>query len=251
MAAAPRAGYRGPPSSTPQKGDLAMPTTTPVTEPAEPRRARRLERPGWRDLRLVVGVLLVLLSVAGGTRLVASLDDTTAVYAATRDLLPGQPVGEEDVVPVPVRIEEHLGRYVDGSTPLQPGTYLLRQVQAGELVPAAALGTARQALDKTVSVPVDVAAARMLATGSVVDVWVSRRDPDAVGEEYLDPERLLDGAVVDHVPAASSGLGAGVGRTAVQVVVPADRVGELIAAVDQGSRTTLVPAPRATGEQGR
>lgn len=228
-----------------------MPTTTPGTEPTEPRRARRLERPGWRDLRLVVGVLLVLLSVAGGVRLVASFDDTTPVYAATRDLLPGQPVGDTDVVPVPVRMEEHLGRYVDGSAPLQPGTHLLRQVRAGELVPAAALGTAREALDKTVSVPVDVSAARTLEAGTVVDVWVSPRDPDAVGEAYLDPERLLAGAVVDHVPAATSGLGAGVGRTAVQVVVPADRVGEVIAAVDQGSRTTLVPAPRAASEPGR
>lgn len=228
-----------------------MPTTTSADAAAEPRRVRRLERPGWRDVRLVVGVLLVLLSVAGGIRLVASLDDTTPVYAATRDLLPGQPVGEGDVVAVPVRMEDHLARYVDGSAPLQPGTHLLRQVRAGELVPAAALGTAREALDKTVSVPVDVSAARTLEAGTVVDVWVSRRDPDALGEAYLDPERLLAGAVVDHVPAASSGLGAGVGRTAVQVVVPADRVGDLIAAVDQGSRTTLVPAPRAGSEQGR
>jgi hypothetical protein len=50
------------------------------------------------------------------------------------------------------------------------------------------------------------------------------------------------------VPAETTGLGAGLGRAAVQVVVPADRVGEVIAAVDQGSRVTLVPAPRADEE---
>ena len=85
--------------------------------PARP--ARRLQRPGWRDLRLVVGLLLVLLSVAGGLRLVASLDDTTPVYAAARDLLPGQQVGEGDLVAVPVRMGEPLGGYVDGSAPRQ------------------------------------------------------------------------------------------------------------------------------------
>ena len=126
-----------------------MPTTTSADDAAAPRRV------GWSspaaDVRLVVGVLLVLLSVAGGIRLVASLDDTTPVYAATRDLLPGQPVGEGDVVAVPVRMEEYIARYVDGSAPLQPGTHLLRQVRAGELVPAAALGTAREALDKTMA----------------------------------------------------------------------------------------------------
>lgn len=219
--------------------------------PPERRTARRLERPGWRDLRLVVGVLLVLLAVAGGTRLVMALDDSTPVYAAARDLLPGQPVGEDDVVVVPVRMGEQLARYVDGSVPLEPGTHLVRGVSAGELVPASALGTQRQALDKTVSVPVDHTALRGLAGGSVVDVWVSRRDPDAVGEAYLDPALLLAGAVVDHVPAEAGGLGAGLGRASVSVVVPADRVGDVIAAVDQGARVTLVPAPRSAQPQGR
>jgi hypothetical protein len=142
---------------------------------------------------------------------------------------------------------EQLSRYVDGSVPIEPGTFLVRQVRAGELVPATALGTARQALDKTVGVPVDAAAARSLATGAVVDLWVSRRDGEAVGEAYLDPELLLAGAVVDEVPAETTGLGAGLGRTAVQVVIPADEVGRVIAAVDQAARITLVPAPRAAG----
>lgn len=225
--------------------------TSTVPGGAPPRAARRLQRPGWRDLRLLVGLLLVLVSVAGGIRLVASLDDSTPVYAAARDLLPGQPVTHEDVVPVPVRMGDQIDRYVDGSVPLEPGTFLVRQVREGELVPVAALGTAREALDKTVGVPVDAAAARSLATGAVVDVWVSRRDGEAVGEAYLDPELLLSGALVDDVPAEATGLGAGLGRTAVQVVVPADEVGKVIAAVDQAARITLVPAPRAASGSGR
>lgn len=215
------------------------------------RGARRLRRPGWRDLRLVVGLLLVLVSVAGGVRLVASLDDTTPVYAAARDLLPGQEVDADDLVAVQVRLGDQAGRYVDGSAPLEPGTHLLRQVGEGELVPAAALGTARRALDRSVGVPVDAAAARALAAGTVVDVWVSHRDDEAVGESYLDPEMLLAGAVVESVPSQSGGLGSRLGRTAVQVVVPADEVGRVVAAVDQGARITLVPAPRAEGGSGR
>ena len=217
----------------------------------EARRARRLEPPSWRDLRLVVGALLVLLSIAGGTRLVASLDDTTPVYAAAHDLLPGQPVREGDLVPVDVRLGDTAVRYVDGTSPLQQGTHLVRPVAAGELVPATALGTARQALDKTVSVPVDAVAARSLVQGSVVDVWVSTRDDEGVGESYRDPTLLLPAAVLDQVPAESGGLGSGLGRTAVQVVVPADRVGDLIAAVDQEARVTLVPSPRAVPTEGR
>lgn len=231
------------------RGQVAVRGTDERRE--RPRQARRLERPGWRDLRLVVGLLLVLLSVAGGARLVASLDDTTQVYAATRDLLPGQPVAAQDVVAVDVRLDDALARYVDGSAALAPGTHLVRAVAAGELLPAAALGTARQALDKTVSVPVDVAALHTLAAGSVVDVWVSHRDGDALGEAYLDPQLLLAGAVVERVPQEGTGLGAGLGRSSVAVVVPADRVGDVIAAVDQGARVTLVPAPRSAGGSDR
>lgn len=213
--------------------------------PPGPREARRLQTPRWRDLRLVVGLLLVLLSVAGGVRLVTALDDTTPVYAATRDLLPGQPVAEGDVVAVQVRMGGELARYVDAQEPLAPGTHLVRQVSAGELLPASVLGTARQALDKTVNVPVDPSALLGLSTGAVVDVWVSDRDPDAVGVAYLDPQLLLAGAVVDRVPQQTSGLGAGLAGASVSVVVPADRVGDLIAAVDQDARMTLVPAPRS------
>lgn len=219
----------------------------PAETQEAPRQARRLQRPGWRDLRVVVGLLLVLLSVAGGARLVAGLDDTTPVYAAARDLLPGQPVSAQDVVTVDVRLGEGSSRYVDGATALATGTHLLRPVAAGELIPAAALGTAREALDKTVSVPVDTRSAGTLSTGSVVDVWVSRRDTEALGEAYLDPELLLAGAVVDHVPPEGGGLGSGLGRSSVAVVVPAVQVGAVIAAVDQGARVTLVPGPRSAG----
>lgn len=216
-------------------------------ERAESPRARRLRRPSWRDSRLLVGVLLVLLSVAGGVRLVASLDETTPVYAAARPILPGQEVAAEDVVAVRVRMDAPMAHYVDGTQRLAPGTVALRQVARGELVPAGALGTASEARDKTVTVPVDPAAAQTLTVGTTVDVWVSRRDPEQVGTAYLDPELLLSRAVVAATPASSNALGMGIGRAAVQVVVPADRVGAVISSVDQEAKVTLVPSPGGPG----
>ncbi|MCE0486489.1 hypothetical protein [Ornithinimicrobium sediminis] len=221
-----------------------------MSEVAVPQ-ARRLQRPGWRDVRLVVGVLLVLLSVLAGARLVAAVDDRTPVYAAARTLLPGQEVMAADLVPVPVQMDDSLPAYLDGSRGLEPGTFALRAVEQGELVPAAALGTAREAKDKTVTVPVDPAAASTLGAGTVVDVWVSRRDPDEAGVRYLEPELLLEQAVVAQVPSETGALGMGVGRAAVQVVVPADEVAAVIAGVDQEARMTLVPAPRAAQGPGR
>ena len=213
--------------------------------------ARRLQRPSWRDTRLVVGVLLVLLSVLGVARLVASFDQTTPVYAATRALVPGQELTDADVAPVAVRMDGILTGYVDGAQALQPGTYVLRPVGEGELVPAAAIGTARQSQDKTVTVPVDPAAASTLGVGTVVDLWVSRRDPEEAGVRDLDPELRLEQAVVAQVPSDPGALGMGVGRTAVQVVVPAGDVAAVISSVDQEARVTLVPAPRAEAGPGR
>ncbi len=209
--------------------------------------ARRLRRPGWRDTRLLVGALLVLVSIAGGVRVVAALDESTPVYAAARPLLPGQEIVTEDLVPVNVRMEAPLAHYVDATQALAEGTVALRQVGEGELIPAESLGSASQAHDKTVTVPIDPATAQTFTVGTVVDVWVSRRDPDQTGTAYLEPELLLSRAVVARTPSTSNGLGMGIGRAAVQVVVPADRVGDVISSVDQEAKVTLVPAPGAAG----
>ncbi len=46
--------------------------------------ASRLRAPSWRDSRLLVGVLLVVLSVVLGAVVVARADDRVPVYAAAR-----------------------------------------------------------------------------------------------------------------------------------------------------------------------
>lgn len=209
--------------------------------------ARRLRLPGWRDTRLLVGVLLVVLAVAGGIRLFSTLEDTTAVYAAAHPILPGQEVLDEDLEPVGVRMEAALSHYVDATQPLAAGTVALRQVDEGELVPAGALGTTSQTRDKTVTVPVDPASAQTLTVGTVVDVWVSRQDDEQVGTAYHEPELLLSSAIIARTPSTGNGLGMGVGRAAVQVVVPGDQVGAVISSVDQEAKVTLVPAPGGSG----
>lgn len=216
-----------------------------MSHPSPP--ARRLQRPSWRDARLLVGVLLVLLSVLAGSWIVARADDTTPVYTAARPLLPGQEVSESDLVVTSVRLDDALTAYVDSSQGVPENSYALRAVQVGELVPADALGSAREAKDKTVAVPIDPTAASILEVGSVVDVWVSRRDPDEAGVRFVDPELLLEGAVVAEVPPGGGSLSVGVGRTAVPIIVPSEDVGSVISSVDQEARITLVPAPDQRG----
>ena len=68
--------------------------------------ARRLRRPGWRDPRLAVGVLLLCGSVLLGARVLASADDTVAVWGTRTSLVRGQEVSSDDLVALQVRFAD-------------------------------------------------------------------------------------------------------------------------------------------------
>jgi len=123
--------------------ELAKPTAT------------RLRKPSWRDTRLIVGVVIVILSMTVGAKAIAAADDTLPMYAAVSALVPGQPVTQRDVRRVEVQLGADRVRYVAADHDIAPDTVALREVRPGELVPSSALGP-RSAIDlKPVSVPVD------------------------------------------------------------------------------------------------
>ncbi len=213
--------------------------------------AARLRRPSWRDTRLVVGVVLVLLSMAVGAKVIAAADDTVPMYAAAASLVPGQPVTQGDVRRVDVQLGANRGSYVAADHDIAPDTFALRDVRAGELLPRSALGTRADVNLKPVSVPVDGGGAAQLAAGSIVDVWVNAKDPSSAAEKYGKPVKTLEAAPVVRAPdAGDGGLGGATGTTAVQIMVPEDGVQALIAAIDQGAKITLVPVPGSPAKAG-
>ena len=213
--------------------------------------AARLRQPSWRDTRLVVGVVLVLLSVAIGAKVIASADDTVPMYAAVASLVPGQPVTQKDVRRVDVQLGADRTRYVAADHDIAPDTFALRDVRPGELLPASALGTRADIDLKPVSVPVDSGAAAQLAAGSIVDVWVNAKDPTSAAEKYGNPVKTLEAAPVVRTPDTSGGgLGGASGTTPVQIMVPEASVQALIAAIDQGAKITLVPVPGSPTKAG-
>ena len=213
--------------------------------------AARLRKPSWRDSRLVVGLVLVLLSMAIGAKVIASADDTVPMYAAAAALVPGQPVTQKDVRRVDVQLDANEGRYVAADHDIGPNTFALRDVRPGELLPRSALGTKADVNLKPVSVLVDGGAAAQLTAGSIVDVWVNAKDRSSGADKYGNPVKTLEGATVVRTPDTSGGgLGAASGTTAVQVMVPDASVQALIAAIDQGARITLVPVPGSPSRAG-
>ena len=213
--------------------------------------AARLRKPSWRDSRLVVGVVLVLLSMAIGAKVIASADDTVPMYAAAASLVPGQPVTQRDVKRVDVQLGADRSKYVAADHDIASGTFALRDVRPGELLPRSALGTKADINLKPVSVPVDGGGAAQLAAGSIVDVWVNAKDPSSAAEKFGNPVKTLEAAPVVRTPDTSGGglVGAS-GTTAVQIMVPEASVQALIAAIDQGAKITLVPVPGSPTKAG-
>lgn len=216
-------------------------TQHPGALPAPP--ASRLRPPSWRDPRLVVGVLVVLLAVVLGARVIGAADETEPVYVAARTLTPGDAVDEGDVRVVRVRLDD-ASRYLTAATAVPQGLVALRSVGEGELLARSGLGEAA-ALDlKPVGVPVEGARPAGLVKGARVDVWVALPDLERAGS-FADPERVVEAAEVSEVSESGSTLGSG-GASTVQVLMAEEPLRTTLSALANGADIALVLVPGGT-----
>jgi hypothetical protein len=178
---------------------------------------RRVRPPRWLDLRLVLGVLLVLGSVLLGARVVTAADATVPVWSAAGDLAAGTVLGRDDLVAVSVRLEGAAGAYLATSTHPE-GRVLGRAVRAGELLPRSALeeptGLVQLALPvQSGYVPPS------LARGQVVDVYaVADPSVGATGQTGGDVDLVVSRAPVQAVTGRGDGV-LSTATTTVQVVI--------------------------------
>ncbi len=204
----PDRGHDGPVSRN--LGSSAIPSSLHQTAPSAVRpavpAAARVTRPGWRDPRLWVGVLIVAISVVAGARLLASADDSVGVWAVGRDMGAGDTVTSADLVVRQVRFAEagDLDHYFDADAAVPADLQLLRGVGAGELLPRAAVGPPGD--EGLLQLPVAVDAEQVpptVAAGSVVDVYVlpsgggrcaSRCAPVLTGSRWSPPRRWTRGS---------------------------------------------------------
>ena len=152
---------------------------------------------GRRDVRLGVGVALVVISVLLGGRLVATSGDRVVVWSLRESLAAGTTLHEEDLVAVPAAADG-VGAYVPQSSQVT-GRTLGRDVGAGELLPAAALADVAPMDRRLVTVAVDpLHAPPGLARGERVDVYVSPKDGASTGSDGVTvlPALVLAGALV-------------------------------------------------------
>ncbi|WP_427018640.1 hypothetical protein ACQCSX_08965 [Pseudarthrobacter sp. P1] len=201
--------------------------------------AARLKKPSWKDPRLLVGLLLVLASIASVAAVVGNADQTTEVYAARETLAVGQPVTGDAVVKVRVRLGDLEPTYFTAAQALPEHQVAVRMVGKGELVARSSLGRV-DALDrKPAGLNIEDALPKEVVVGSRVDVWVSL--PDAKNG-YAEPQLLLPGAEVAALAPGSTALGA-TKATALHVLVSDAQMPKLLGALANKAKVAVVWNP--------
>jgi hypothetical protein len=209
--------------------------------------AVRLRRPSWRDSRLLIGVLIVLASVAIGARVVAAADDSVPVFAAASALPSGHAITAADLRVVRVHLDGGVAGYLSARSGVPADLVSTRPVGAGELIPSAAVGPASALTRRPVAVPMPAPLPAGLKPGAAVDVWASAKQGGTASSGYLPPTRIAQGVEVYAISAAGGGLAAATGDS-VQILLEEGELRALLDALANGAKVAVVPAPALTDD---
>lgn len=202
--------------------------------------ARRLKRPSWRDPRLGVGVVLVGLSVAAGTWVVAAAGRTEEVWAASGVITPGESLADQ-LVPVAVT-PELVGRYLPAGT--EPEGTVDRVVGKGELVPRAAVVPREEIALRAVVVGAGTSLAAGVVEGARVDVWFNPAVRASQEDDQGRADLVAEDVIVARVSQEDSPFAGGEHGAVELLLEPADLPAAMQAMAGDGS---IVIVPRAAG----
>ncbi|OAE02341.1 hypothetical protein [Arthrobacter sp. OY3WO11] len=201
--------------------------------------AARLKRPSWKDPRLLAGILLVLVSVAGVVFLVGSADRTTEVFAARDGIAVGERLTQENVVRAKVRLGDTESQYVTAESGLPEGVVAVQRIGKNQLVPRASLGAVDELDRKPVALSIDETLPAQAVAGARVDVWVAQ--PDA-RNGFSEPKLLLSGAEIAEVTTGSTALGSSK-KAVLMVLVEDSHMPALLGAQANGAKISVVWNP--------
>lgn len=196
---------------------------------------RSSRRAPWADARFLIGILLIVVSVAGVWVVVAAARQTTPVLAAARTVVPGELLADADLTVVDVALGQAAAAYATADAVLE-GSVATRTIRAGELVPAAALGDAADARSTTVVLRSAVDVPASVEAGTLVEIWAS---PLLERGLYDTPRILVADATVVSVTRDDSMMGGG--AATAEVVIPRADVATVLAAISDSAAISVVP----------
>src|SRR3954465_8368167 len=151
-----------------------------MTDPAAASRSR-FSKAGRNapDLRLVLGVLLVVGSVAGVYGIVAAADRRVTVYAAASALTPGERIDAGDLVQRSVALDGSDRLYLAVGRVPRGGRVVPQPVAKGELLPTSSVGSTSGVRSTSLVLQLATRVSGAVVPGAAIDIWAAA-DSDAV-----------------------------------------------------------------------
>ncbi|HKT57575.1 MAG TPA: SAF domain-containing protein [Microbacterium sp.] len=208
---------------------------SPYLDAGPVRRAPKPHRP-WRDIRLLLGVVLIVASIAGVWAVVALSQQTQPVLVAAHRILPGQTVGPADVKLADAALGESRDVYLTTTAAVGASSIATRTIGAGELVAKDAVAGAETATTTTVTVHTAQDVPSAVREGSDVDVWAAAARE---GGGFDRPEVIVPHATVASVTRDKGVMGGS--DAGVELVVPRDDVAAVLAAIANDAALSVVP----------
>lgn len=209
-----------------------------------PSETQRYKRPGLKDPKLVLGLLLILISMIGVVGIVRFANKTEPFYMASTDLKIGDALTSANLKVVDVQLGDAAPNYVSADVELKPGTVATQPMKAGELITSSGITDELKDGRRLATLLMDHYAVSSFKSGDRVDVWVSFKREGS--NDYEEPQSLVSHAEIHSVTAQESIIG-GTGKTAVELWVNADQLGQVLNASNGGAAINLIPA--AYGEE--
>jgi hypothetical protein len=208
--------------------------------PDAPTASRR--RPVAIDARLLIGIALVVGSVAGVFAIVGAGDRRVSVYAAASSLSPGEQIDADDLLVRRVSLDGAEDLYLSGGLP-EGGLVAVGAIRAGELISRSAVSTAQGDRSSSLVLQLSGRVSAAVVPGAVVDIWsapATSGDIAAVGG--FGPPIVLSGDAVVVRVVDDDGIVAASDSDAVEVLVPRTRIARILQAIANGDALAIVPA---------
>lgn len=196
----------------------------------------RTRRAFWGDIRFLIGVALVILSIVGVWLIVSSARQTTPVLQADRTIAQGEALISDDFRVV----EVSLGSVVDGylaPQDLEQGMVASRTLADGELLPVTAAADAQSSRTTSIVIESSVGIPESVVVGTAVELWFA--PPRAETDEFDAPRILVADVVVASIPESDGVLAE---RSAMlEIVIDRSDVADVLAAITGGAALSVVP----------
>lgn len=223
---------------------------------------------GAPDLRLVLGVLLVVGSVAGVYGIVAAADRRVTVYAAASALTPGERIDAGDLVPRSVALDGADRLYLAAGRIPSGGLVVTQPVAKGELLPTSSVGSTSGVRATSLVIQLATRVSGAVVPGATIDIWAAA-DPDAMAAvtpsgtsgtpgtsgtaasdstdaaatvDATAPTVIVSGATVVKVLDDTGGFSVASSGSSVEVLVPRSKVARLLQVIAQKASLAVVPA---------